>query len=86
MTTSLILACVWAVTAIFLAMLPSKDHHWRAAYVLMTIGAPLLVYIAWENGMWTALICLLGAGSILRWPVIYFWRWIKRKLKGEATG
>ncbi len=52
-------------------MTPSKDHHWRVAYVLIAVGIPLLGYVMYENGPWVGLLVLLGAMSILRWPVIY---------------
>ncbi len=42
MTFSLILACMWAVIANVLAMTPSRDNHWRNAYILIAIGIPLV--------------------------------------------
>ena len=32
MSLSLILACLWLVVANLIGMVPSRDHHWRAAY------------------------------------------------------
>ena len=32
MTEPLVLALVWLIVANVIAMLPSRDHHWRAAY------------------------------------------------------
>ena len=68
-----------------IAMFPSKRHHWPAAFVLIAIGVPLLAFIAYENGVWVMLACLVAAGSVLRWPVIYLFRWIKRKVRGDAA-
>ena len=79
MTLSLILACLWAVVAQVIALTPSKDHHWRAAYVLIAVGIPLLGYVIYENGPWVGLVVLLGAMSILRWPVIYLTRWLRKR-------
>ena len=31
MTPSIICAALWAVVANVIAMLPTRDHHWRAA-------------------------------------------------------
>lgn len=45
MTVSLILACLWALVANVLAMTPSKDYHWRNAYILIGLGIPLLGYV-----------------------------------------
>ena len=83
MTVSLALACLWALTANVLAMTPSKDNHWRRAYVLIAIGIPLLGYVTFENGPWIGLIVLVAGMSVLRWPVIYLTRWM-RTLLGKS--
>lgn len=79
MTLSLILACIWIVAASVLAMVPSRDNHWRRAYVLISIGIPLLGYVTWQNGPWVGLAALAAGMSVLRWPLIYLGRWVKRK-------
>ena len=79
MTLSLILAAVWAVCANVIAMLPSKDYHWRAAYCLIAVGIPILGYVTWQNGPWVGLIVLVAGMSMLRYPVIYLSRWVRRK-------
>ena len=85
MTVSLILACLWALVANVLAMTPSKDYHWRNAYILIGLGIPLLGYVTWENGPWIGLIVMVAAMSVLRWPVVYLTRWVKLKLKGTSV-
>lgn len=77
MTLSLALACLWAVSANILAMIPSGDNHWRRAYVLIAVGIPILGFLTYENGPWVGLVALLAGMSILRWPVIYFGRWLR---------
>ncbi|MGH1577648.1 DUF2484 family protein [Planktotalea sp.] len=77
MSLSLVLALLWLVIANVIAMFPSKDAHWRNAYVLIGIGVPLLGWVWWQNGFWIALIVLIAAMSVLRWPVIYLTRWVK---------
>lgn len=79
MTLSLTLACVWALVANVLAMTPSKDNHWRRAYVLIAIGIPLVGYVTYENGPWVGLVVLLAGMWILRWPVIYLGRWLRKR-------
>lgn len=79
MSLSLILAALWALTANVIAMLPSRDHHWRAAYALIAVGIPILGYVTWQNGPWIGLVVLVAGISILRWPVIYFSRWARRR-------
>ncbi|WP_299755324.1 DUF2484 family protein [uncultured Boseongicola sp.] len=77
MTLSLSLACLWCILANVIAMFPSKKKHWPAAYVLMAFGVPLLGLVVWENGIWIGLLVLAAAVSILRWPVLHLWRWMR---------
>ncbi len=86
MSASLVLACLWAVVANVLAMTPSRDNHWRNAYILIAIGVPLLGFVTMEHGPWVGLLVLAGGCSILRWPVIYLGRWLRAKtaLRGPA--
>jgi membrane protease YdiL (CAAX protease family) len=77
MNLSLMLACIWAVAANVLAMIPSKDNHWARAYFLIAVGIPILGYVTYENGPWIGLLVLAAAMSLLRWPVIYLARWAR---------
>lgn len=77
MTLSLALACLWALVASVLAMLPSRDNLWRRAYILIAIGVPILGFVTWQNGPWIGLLVLAAGMSMLRWPVIYLGRWMK---------
>ena len=76
MTLSLILALGWLVLANVIGMFPSKRKHWPAAYVLITVGLPLLGWVFWQNGLWIGFAVLIAAMSILRWPVRYLIRWL----------
>lgn len=78
MNGSIILACLWAVTATLIAILPSRDRHWRAAYILITAGIPILGWVTLQNGPWLGLVVLAAGASILRWPLIHLWRRIRR--------
>lgn len=84
MTTSLILALVWLLVANVLAMLPSRDNHWRRAYLLIAVGIPLLGYVTYENGPFIGLVVLAAGMSVLRWPVRYLGRWVLRRLGREV--
>jgi Protein of unknown function (DUF2484) len=77
---SLVFACIWLITANVMAMFPSRDHHWRSAYVLIAIGIPLLGWVTYENGPVIGLLILAAGASVLRWPVIYLWRWVRRQV------
>lgn len=79
MSLSLILACLWALVANLLAMTPSKDHHWRNAYILIAIGIPLVGFVTYQNGPWIGLLVLAAGMSILRWPLIYLGRWLRKR-------
>ena len=80
MTLSLMMACLWALVANLLAMLPSRDNHWRRAYVLIAIGIPILGYVTYQNGPWWGLAVLMAGMSVLRWPVIYLSRWVRGRV------
>ncbi len=86
MSLSVVLACLWVVVACVIAMFPSKRHHWPAAYVLMAVGVPILAFVVYEHGPWMGLIALLAGASILRWPLIYLGRWLKRLVGKSRPG
>ena len=79
MTPSIIFAALWAVVANVIAMLPTRDHHWRAAYALIATGIPILGYVTWQNGPWVGLVVLVAGISVLRWPVIHLGRWARAR-------
>ena len=79
MTWSLIAACVWMLAASIIALIPSRDHHWRAAYGLIAVGIPILGWVTFETGPVVGLLVMAGAASILRWPLVYLWRWVRRR-------
>lgn len=84
MTLSLVLACLWVVLANVLAMLPSRDNHWRRAYFLIGIGIPILGYVTYQMGPWIGLLVLVAGMSVLRWPVIYLTRWMRDNTLGRC--
>ncbi len=77
MSLSLIAGLVWLIAGNLIAMVPSRDHHWRAAYVLIALGLPILGWITWVNGPLPGLIFLAAGASVLRWPLVVLGRWIK---------
>lgn len=76
----LVLSMLWLILANVIAMFPSRDHHWRAAYVLIALGVPLLGWVTWVAGPVAGLLLLAAGASVLRWPVIFLWRWLRRQL------
>ncbi|MDD9738741.1 MAG: DUF2484 family protein [Marinovum algicola] len=85
MTTSLILACLWALAANLLAAMPSRDNHWRRAYGLIAVGVPLLGYVTYQNGPWVGLLVLMAGMSVLRWPLVYVTRWMRGRVRRGAS-
>ena len=85
MSSTVALACLWCVLANVIAMFPSKHHHWPAAYVLMTFGIPILAWVYWADGVLTGAMFTLAGISILRWPVRYLLRWVRRLVLRPVT-
>lgn len=79
MNLSLILAAAWFIIANVIALIPSKHNHWPQAYALIAIGVPILGFVTYQNGPWIGLLVFAGGVSVLRWPVIYLWRWLRGK-------
>ncbi len=84
MSLSLIAAFVWLIAANVIGLLPTRDHHWRSAYILIAIGIPILGWVTYENGPIWGMVMAAGGASVLRWPVYFLARWVKRKVKGPA--
>ena len=79
MSPALAAAFVWLIVANVIAMFPSRDHHWRAAFVLIAIGIPLVGWVTYQSGPIWGLVILAAGASVLRWPLIYLVRWIKSR-------
>lgn len=84
MSQSLIAAFLWLIAANVIGLLPTRDHHWRSAYILIAIGIPILGWVTYENGPIWGMVMAAGGASVLRWPVYFLARWVKRKMKGKA--
>jgi hypothetical protein len=80
MILPLALCLIWLIAANVIAMFPSRDYHWRSAYVLIAIGVPLLGWVTYEAGPIVGMVVMAAGASILRWPVVYFWRWLRRQI------
>ena len=82
MSLSLALALGWLVLANVAAMIPSRDNHWARAYALIGVGVPLVGWVTWDNGPVVGLLVLAAGASVLRWPLIYLGRWVRRRFGG----
>ena len=47
---------------------------------LIAVAVPVLIWLTYAKGWLWGLAFLIAAGSVLRWPLIYLMRWIKRRL------
>lgn len=79
MPLSLTLASLWALIACLIGLGPQR-FHWPAAWGLIATGIPLVGYVTWQAGPWWGLGVLLAGVSILRWPVFYAGRWLRRMM------
>ncbi len=75
---ALVAVCVWIVAAKVIAMLPSRDQHWRSAYALIAVGVPILIWTVHQQGALAGALALVAGAWVLRWPVRYLGRWILR--------
>jgi Protein of unknown function (DUF2484) len=78
MTPSLTAAALWALIANLIALMPSRRGHWPAAWVLIATGIPIAGWVTRAHGPLVGILVLAAGASVLRWPVIYLWRWLKR--------
>ncbi len=69
MASSLILVCLWVLVAAVAGASPRR-YHWRAAWVLIATGIPLLGFVTLQVGPVWGLVCLAAGASVLRWPLI----------------
>lgn len=84
MSLSFIAALCWMVVVNLGAMFPSKDNHWRFAYVMIALAVPVLIGIFVQHGLLLAVVFFLAGMWIMRWPVIYLGRWL-RKVSGNGS-
>jgi hypothetical protein len=73
MTWSIVFACVWAILASLVGLIPMRSH-WPAAWVLIATGIPILGYVTYQNGPFWGLLVLAAGASILRWPLFFAYR------------
>lgn len=85
MSLPLVLAFLWLILANVLAMIPSRDGHRARAVFLIVIGVPLVGWVSWVNGPVVGLLLLAAGVSVLRWPVLFLLRWVKRRLAGDGS-
>ena len=78
-----IAACIWVIAAWFLSVVLSAKQSWPAAYGLIAAGVPILFWLGLSAGWTTAAVGFIVGCLVLRWPVIYAGRWIRRRFRRE---
>lgn len=78
-----IAACLWVVLAWVLSVVLTARQSWPAAYGLIAVGVPIALWLGWTFGIGAGVLAVLVGCLVLRWPVIYAGRWIKRKWHKE---
>lgn len=79
MNLAVVAALLWLIAANVIAMFPSRDQHWTNAYILIAVGIPLAGWVTYVHGPIWGMLFVAAAGSVLRWPLVYLWRWVKAK-------
>jgi hypothetical protein len=85
MSLSVVAALIWMVVVNLRAMFPSRDKHWRFAYAMIALSAPILIGIYIQHGLLLAAVFLLAGIWIMRWPVIYLGRWVRKVIGNGAS-
>ena len=70
--------CLWVLLAAVAQAVTTAQQSWPAAYSLMALGAPLLAWLWVAEGPAWAALGLAAMALVLRWPVRYGWRWVRR--------
>ena len=83
---ALVALCLWVVVAWLLMVTLTAKQSWPAAYVLIAVGVPIVVWLGLAMGAALALLGVAVMMLVLRWPVRYGLRWIARKLGMRADG
>ena len=76
-------ACLWVISAWLLSIALSAKQSWPAAYALIAAGAPTLIWLGLSAGWGAAAVGFIVGCLVLRWPVIYAGRWIRRRLRRD---
>lgn len=74
---------MWVVAAGLLSMLPTRRSHWPLAWVLLGIGLPLLGWTFAAAGPLWGLLALGVGCAVLRWPLRYGLRHLRRLAGGD---
>ncbi|CTQ50236.1 DUF2484 family protein [Jannaschia donghaensis] len=73
--------CLWVVVAWLLQVVLTAKQSWPAAYGLIVLGVPIVIWLTWSGGWVWGTVGAAVMLLVLRWPVIYLGRWIRGKLQ-----
>ena len=78
---ALIALCLWVVAAWLLMVTLTARQSWPAAYGLIAVGLPLLVWLGMSMGWGWALVGAATMALVLRWPLRYLLRWMRGRVR-----
>ena len=81
MMAPVILALLWIIVASIIALLPWKIHKPCAMFFLIPTALALVPLVYATDGPLVGTLFLIGAGSILRWPVYFLGRFVVSKTR-----
>jgi len=82
MSTSLILACIWVLSAAGVSLLPIRRQY--APGILLLALAPILtIYLAMQHDPWIILVSVAVLISMFRRPLMALIRHLRRRRGGQ---
>lgn len=70
MSCSLLAGCLWVFASAVTAMLPVRRQY-LPGIMLLVLGPVLIGWLAYEHGIWIALLSVFAFASIFRKPLTY---------------
>ncbi|NOX73896.1 MAG: DUF2484 family protein [Alphaproteobacteria bacterium] len=83
MSLSLIITILWIIVISVIGMMPMRFHK-RLGFPMLMLFPFVLIYLAYDMGVWWAVALFVGGLSIFRYPARYFGLKAWRKLRGGA--
>ncbi len=83
MSLSLVLSCLWVITASVVAMLPMR-RQFAPGLILLLCAPALLVYLGYQHNSWVVLAAGIAILSMFRRPLIHLLRHLLARLKGQT--
>jgi hypothetical protein len=60
----------------------TRYHGVFAVFLFIPSAFVIIPWLGYEHGFWIVVIALVGAGSMLRWPLYYLGKYLMSKVTG----